>query len=226
MTDRNDLRALKAIAKRRARAHRIALSKALDAIASALGLPHWNALTTAWEKGWRPTSAQLEAVRGPCDQKASPRQIRHIQEGSGEIDGEPYELEVDFDSVLIGGNGWAIHVGHAPSEKAQIERYVTPNPLDDPAFFKEVMKIANAAADRVRESICQGWPRRSTKPDRAGRTMHPLFRGISAEWFCAHCDTKSTGEQMAANMWHCPKCSATPLDIHPAPFWRECLQNA
>jgi hypothetical protein len=47
---------------------------------------------------------------------------------------------------------------------------VTPNPLDDPAFFEEVMKIANAAADRVRESICQDWPRRSTKPDRGGRT--------------------------------------------------------
>jgi hypothetical protein len=24
---------------------------------------------------------------------------------------------------------------------------------------------------------------------------------------------------MADNMWHCPKCSATPIDIFPEPFW-------
>ena len=219
MTDRNDLRALKAIAKRRARAQRIALSKALDAIASALGLPHWNALTTAWEKGWRPTSPQLEAVRGPCDQMASPRQVGHIQEGCGEIDGEPYELEVDFDSVLIGGNGWAIHVGHAPSEKAQVERHVTPNPLDDPAFFKEVMKIANAAADRVRELICSGL----APPVDEARSCRPYNASVVPRRFLPNGSAftaipNRAGEQMAANMWHCPKCSATPLDIHPAPF--------
>jgi hypothetical protein len=213
MTVRTEFQALKAVAKQRARAQRIAHSMALDAIAAELGLPHWNALTAAWERGWRPTAAQMKSVRGPDNQMASSREISHVEKSTGEISGEPYELEIDFDSVLVSGNGWAVHVGHAPSEKAQVEKYVTPNPLDDPAFFKEVIEIANSAADRVREAISQDWPRRSTKPDRAGRVTHPLFGEISAEWFCLHCDAGSTAAQMAANMWHCPKCSATPLDI-------------
>ena len=96
---------------------------------------------------------------------ASPREVGHVEKSTGEIGGEPYELEIDFDSVSSGGSGWAVHVGHAPSEKAQVEKYVTPNPLDDPAFFKEVMEIANSAADRVREAIPKDWPRRATKPE-------------------------------------------------------------
>ena len=220
MTSRTELRTLKAIAKQRARAGRIAHSKALDSIAAEIGYPHWNALTIAWDRGWRPTNEQLEALLGSPDQLASQRGILFVEESTGEIDGEPYELDIGFDNVLMGGNGWAIHLGHAPSEEAEVETYGTPNPLDDAAFFKEAMRILNSAADRVREAISRDWPRRSTKPDADGRAKHPLSLETSAEWFCLHCDAGSTGRQMAANMWHCPRCSATPLDIHPTPFWR------
>jgi hypothetical protein len=141
------------------------------------------------------------------------------------IGDQPYELEVGFDDVLMGGNGWYLHLGHAPSEPAEIETYSTPNPLDDKAFFAEVLKIANKAADGVREAIARDWPRRSTKPDKDGVALHPLFGGASAEWFCLHCDARSTGAEMAANMWHCPKCSATPLDMHTAAWWKEPLPS-
>ena len=220
VTDRNALHTLKTIAKQRARAGRIAHSKALDSIAAELGHPHWNALTVAWDKGWQPTGEQIEALLGLPDQMASPRGIEFVKESAGEINGVPYQLDIGFDYALIGGYGWAIYVGHAPSEEAEVETYVTPNPLDDAAFLSEAMKIVNAAADRVREAISRDWPRRSTKPDAGGRATHPLFGGNSAEWFCLHCDAESTGRQMAANMWHCPKCSATPIDIHLTPFWR------
>src|SRR5262245_59344132 len=173
MTDCNDLHVLKAIAKRRAHALRTAHSKALDAIAVELGHPHWNALTGAWERGWRPTDEQLEGLRDSHDPKVSPKGLGDVEKSIGEIEGEPYELEIGFDDVLIGGRGWAVHVGHAPSENPKVEKYVTPNPLDNATFFSEVIKVANSAANRVREAISQDWPRRSTKPDRAGRTMHP-----------------------------------------------------
>ena len=123
--------------------------------------------------------------------------------------------------ILVGGRGWAIHLGHAPSEPADIEKYTSPNPLDDKSFLSEVMKIANKAADRMREAIAQDWPRRSTKPDKDGYAVHPLFGGVSADWYCLHCDTRSTGADMANNMWHCPKCSAAPLDMHPNAWWKE-----
>jgi hypothetical protein len=53
---------------------------------------------------------------------------------------------------------------------------------------------------------------RSTHSDPDGTAVHPLFGGASAEWPCLHCDALSTGAEMAANMWHCPKCSATPIE--------------
>ena len=51
--------------------------------------------------------------------------------------------------------------------------------------------------------------------------VHPLFEDRSAEWNCLHCDGKITGVQIAANLWHCPACGASPIDIFAAPFWLE-----
>lgn len=48
------LQSLKTTAKRIARASRIAHHEALDLVARHLEQPHWNALTTAWDQGWRP----------------------------------------------------------------------------------------------------------------------------------------------------------------------------
>jgi hypothetical protein len=221
MDDRDELQALRTFAKRLARASRIPHHQALDIVATQCGHPHWNALTGAWDKGWRPTTEQLAVLHKPHAADAPSRGVELVSASEGVVTGEPYELEVGFDYALIGGRGWAIYLGHAPSEAPKIEKYASPSPLDNDAFFAEVMKIAKKAADGVREAIAQDWPRRSTKPDKEGRAQHPLFGGDSAEWYCLHCDARSTGAEMAANMWHCPKCSATPLDMHAATWWKE-----
>jgi hypothetical protein len=148
-------------------------------------------------------------------------------EGDAAIDGDAVEYE---DQALAVRSGCMkkrvlacgqIRLDHSPSEAPHIETYATPNPLDDESFRAEALRIGKAAADSVRESISIDWPRRSTKPDAKGRVEHPLFGGLSAEWFCLHCDHRSTGAEMAANMWHCPECNATPIDMHSSPWWKE-----
>ncbi len=229
MTDYNKLNSLKTIAKRLARRQRIAHHKALDALANAFEFPHWKALTVAWETGWRPDTAKVDAftdasVAGNTNPRSRPPiGLGFATEEHGNIDGHDYTLEIDLE-VLIGGQGWSICVEQAPSESPVIERYgeSESNPILDPAFRSKALLIAYAAAEQLRARIAQDWPRRSTKPDKEGRALHPLFResGPCKEWHCLHCDAVSTGAQMAANMWHCPKCSATPLDIFAEPFWR------
>ncbi len=131
MTDRNQLHTLRTYAKHLARASRIPHHQALDIVATRCGHPHWNALTAAWAKGWRPTTGQLVLLRKPHATDAPLRGVGLVSASEGVIAGEPYELEVGFDDVLIGGRGWAISLGHAPSEAAEIERYTSPNPLDN-----------------------------------------------------------------------------------------------
>lgn len=82
------------------------------------------------------------------------------------------------------------------------------------------MKIAMDAADSVREAIAKDWGHTSMQPDKDGRVKHPLSGDVSGEWYCLRCDGLSTGAEMAGNMWHCPKCSATPLDLFKEPFWK------
>lgn len=226
MTNQNTLRFWKTVAKQIAREGRIAHHVALDLVAVELGQPHWNAFSGAWRKGWRPEPPKPDEVRGrpeEADIMAIP--VLGIGCGvqeHGTIDGHPYTLTIDFE-VLLTGRGWAICVEQAPSEKPTIEksnRY-KKNPIDDPEFVSKALVICNAAVERLRGRIARDWPRRSLKPDAEGRTVHPLFdRGLSKEWHCLHCEAVSSGAQMAANMWHCPKCSATPLDIFMEPFWR------
>lgn len=229
MTNYNELNSLKTIAKRLARRQRIDHYKALDAIANEFEFPHWKALTVAWKKGWRPDLVKLNnlcSYSNTEDADASstgPIGLGFATEEHGSIDGHAYTISIDFE-VVISGQGWAICVEQAPSEKPLIERYddSTDNPILDPAFLSKALTIANTAVEKLRARIAADWPRRSTKPDGKGRARHPLFRerGLSSEWHCLHCDAVSTGAQMAANMWHCPKCSATPIDIFAKPFWK------
>jgi hypothetical protein len=214
MTMRNELDTLRSFAKRLARKHQIPHHNALDIIAIQYGHAHWNALMRAWDKGWCPAPHELIDINEAGPTESMERGVGLVRTTEGDIGGVPYALQIGFDDVLIRGDGWAIHLGHT-SEEPTIERYTKSNPLDDKAVFSEAMKIANKAADEVRAAIAEDWPRRSTKPDQDGTAVHPLFGGVSAEWFCLHCGTRSTGAAMATNMWHCPKCSATPLDMHP-----------
>lgn len=227
MTLRNELQFLKISAKRIARARRIAHHEALDLIASQLGQPHWNGLVSTWENGWRPKLKAVEALA--TTEKSIDSDVMAIPilgigcgvEKHGYIDGHPYSLEIDFE-VLMGGEGWAILLEHAPSEKPVIEIYDRRenNPILDPAFKSKALAICNAAIETLRARIAADWPRRSTKPDADGNVQHPLSKGVAPKWYCLHCDGSFTGSQMADNMWHCPKCSATPPDIFVTPFWK------
>ncbi len=223
MTDQNKLTDLKKSAKQLARGSRIAHHEALDAIAIACGQSHWNGLTSAYENGWRP-SAEHEATVRTLLEGGAERQITLDFEEiyRGEIDGHPYQLTLGFDDVLLGENGWCIHLGHAPSEPPTIEKYKAC-PIDDPVILEQALSIAKEAADRVRARISSDWPRRSTKPDAEGRVVHPLWKNkeLASQWFCLHCDAAISGKQLAENMWHCPECSATPIDIFSSPFWKE-----
>jgi hypothetical protein len=175
----------------------------------------------AWDKGWRPDPWDVVDINEASISESPIRGFDRVKTTEGEIAGEQYTLSVYFDEVLISGNGWGIHLDHAPSKPAEIETHTKPNPLDDKAFFSQVMKIAMEAADGVRDAITKDWGPASMQPDKDGRVKHPLFGGISAEWHCMHCDTRSTGTETADNMFHCPKCSATPIDMHPSAWWKE-----
>jgi Zn finger protein HypA/HybF involved in hydrogenase expression len=85
----------------------------------------------------------------------------------------------------------------------------------------EAMALLLVASDELRLRIKSDWPKASSEADANGQAMHPLSKAVASEWYCLHCDTKSTGVQLAANMWHCPKCSASPLDIHSSAWWKQ-----
>lgn len=222
MTDRNELDTLREFAKRFARKHQVPHYNALDIIAIQQGFPHWNALMKAWNQGWCPAPWDLIDINEPLVRESPERGLGFIKTIKGDISGEPYSLEIGFDYVRMRGDGWAIYLDHAPSEPAKIEAFRKPSPLDDKALLSHAMKIAMEAADEVREAIAQDWGPAAMQPDKEGRAKHPLFDGMrSAEWFCHHCDGKSSSAQMIENMWHCPKCSATPIDIHPSAWWKE-----
>jgi len=229
MTLTNQRQTLKTIAKRFARTRRIAHHDALDLIASKLKQPHWNALTTAWNKGWRPKPEAVEALASAehgvaSDVMAIP--ILGIGQGvkeHGHIDGHPYLLEIDFEVVMGEIGWWCILLEHAPSAKPTIEIYdqSKDNPILNPQFKAKALAICNEAVERLRGRIAADWPRRSTKPNADGQTQHPLSKDVASKWYCLHCDGAFTGSQMADNMWHCPKCSATPIDIFATPFWKQ-----
>jgi ribosomal protein L37AE/L43A len=231
MTTRSTLYTLKIAAKRLAHINRLSHTRALDLVAEGLGHAHWVDLVAAWKEGWRPTPAQtatFEAIERSIDFEeplsAADKAAMHLNERFGAIDGHTYELRSDIMGVLMGETYyWAVFVDAAPSIEPQWEIYdrSEANPILDPAFKEKVLKIANAEVEKVRLHIAADWGPRSTTPDRNGVVKHPLWKGVESDrWFCLHCDGEFSGERMVSNVWHCPKCSATPIDIHAAPFWR------
>ena len=225
MTIRNELEVLRSFAKRLARKHRSRHHSALDIIAMQYGHPHWSALMKAWNNGWCPAPHELIDINEVSTTESTTRGPGLVNTSEGNIAGEPYRLEIGFDYALISGSGWGIYFDHAPSKAPVVEKYTSPNPLDNEAFFKEVIALGEKAADGVRVSIAGDWPRRSTEPDDDGCAEHPLFGDVSAEWHCMHCDGPSTGAELARNMWHCPKCGASPLDVHSPPWWNESVSH-
>jgi hypothetical protein len=223
-----ELKALKTFAKRLARMRRIPHHDALDLIATELGQPHWNALTGAWEAGWRPSDAAIDALDDIEEASDPVMDIPVLGIGNGvtehgELDGHPYTLEIDFEVIMAQTSWWCIHIGHAPHDRPIVEAYnmTEANPIFDHAFRQKALAICLAAVERLRGRISADWPRRSTKPDADGNAQHPLTKGVSAQWHCLHCENEFSGTQMAENLWHCPICRATPIDIFSTPFWQE-----
>ena len=142
----------------------------------------------------------------------------------GNIGPHSYQIEESWADVHMFGKGWHIQLDETPSAEPVIEvtdRRFKSNPIRDPEFVEEALRVAKAYAERVRAHMSTEWPRRTTKPDADGMALHPLGRGLSSKWFCLHCDGEFTGSDMARNLWHCPDCSATPIDIFDSPFWLE-----
>lgn len=136
MTIQNELELFRTYAKRLASKLNITHTDAQNIIAMQRRHPNWVLLMKAWDNGWRPEPHELIDANEESSLIESPiRGIDKYKTTEGEIAGERYTLTVYFDEVIISGNGWGIHFGHAPSEPAKIEKLTSPNPLDDKAFF-------------------------------------------------------------------------------------------
>lgn len=216
MTDRDYLRNLKRIAKDLARSQRIVLAEAQNQVAERLGFPHWYALATEVRKGHQLSADHVAAAEAILKENAA------TYPDEGFIGPHPYRIEVVLDDVVMQGRGWQIFIGEAPSSQPQClvtDRRYKNNPIRDPAFVAQALPIAKWKAEQVRAEIARDWPRASTKPDVDGQALHPILGVRSDTWYCLHCDEKASGLAMAANLWHCPSCGASPIDIFATPFW-------
>lgn len=237
MTETNELRRLKALAKGYARANRVAQHQALDLIAGELGFRNWIKLISASKKGWQTDSEQMTGVEAfvkrplPAatilkgDPEAMNRRFAYFQHAEhGMIGDHAYRLQETLHDVLIAGEGWSISVPENPGATPIVETYTDHGgdcPVFDPEFLQTAIGLARSRAVEVRAEISVDWPRRSTKPDLGGVVRHPLGGGESDVWFCLRCDGKISGAQIAQNLWHCPGCGASPLDIFDTAFWSE-----
>ncbi len=140
----------------------------------------------------------------------------------GELDGHKFRLRVVFDDVFMEGRGWRLVVSEAPSASPEVsvtDRRIKSNPIENEAFVDKALRVAQIRAEQVRARIASDWPRRSTIPDANGKLEHPLFDETADRWACIHCDQVFSGKQIAENLWHCPDCSASPINIHSADEW-------
>lgn len=236
MTTKNEIDTLKTLAKRYARANRIAQHEALNAMAVALDFPHWAQLAAKAKQGWFPNAEQLAKaetlVQQPhpdADDKESfisKSLSRPVGEPirQGKIGDHAYRVFEAFGDIRMEGDGWRILVGEAQFSQPLVEiekPHADTSPVRKQDFLKAALVIVDEEVAKVRAGIASDWPRRSTKPDAEGVVLHPLFGGKSAEWYCLHCDGKITGAQLAENLWHCPNCGASPTDIFSGPAWLE-----
>lgn len=234
MTTKNEIDTLKTLAKRYARANRIAQHEALNAIAAALDFPHWAQLAAKAKQGWLPNAEQLAKAEAlvhhthpGADDKESfiDRSFsRPVGEPirQGKIGDHAYRVFETFGDIRMEGDGWRILVSEALLSQPLVEiekPHADASPVREQDFLEAALVIADEEAAKVRAGISSDWPRRSTKPDAEGVVLHPLFGEKSAEWYCFHCDAKITGAQLAENLWHCPDCGASPIDIFSEPAW-------
>ena len=236
MTKKNEIDTLKTLAKRYARANRIAQHEALNAIALVFEFPHWAQLAAKAKQGWLPKAEQLANAEALVQEShpGGDDKVSFIGKSLSRPVGEPirqgkigdhaYSVFEAFGDIRMEGDGWRILVGEAQFSQPLVEiekPYADTSPVRKQDFLEAALVIAEEEATKVRAGIASDWPRRSTKPDAEGVVLHPLFGDKSAEWFCLHCDGKITGAQLAENLWHCPGCGASPIDVFSEPAWLE-----
>lgn len=234
MTKKNQIDTLKTLAKRYARANRFAQHEALNAIAAELDFAHWAQLAAKAKQGWLPSAEQIaqaeafarqtQSDAGEAGSFIAKNFSRHVNEPirQGKIGDHGYSVFESFGDIHIEGDGWRILVGEAEFSQPIVEievPHADTSPVRKRDFLDAALVIADEEAAKVRAGISSDWPRRSTKPDAEGAVRHPLCDKKSAEWYCLHCDGTITGAQLAENLWHCPGCGASPIDIFPEPGW-------
>ncbi len=199
MTDHN-VKKLKTLGKRYARATAMAHTEALNVLAAELGFAHWKALSDASKEDWLPSDEDLaktgEIVRqaGAKTEAAESRgEFTCIDDPApeeGELCGHKYRIGDYLGDVVVSGEGWDLRIPEAPYKApiAEIdERYAESSPIKDPSFLADLLKIAKARSTRMRAKIAVDWPRRSTKADLDGVARHPLRGGEASTWYC-HCE--------------------------------------
>lgn len=232
MTTKNEINTLKTLAKRYARANRIAQHEALNMFATAMDFPHWASLAAKAKQGWLPSLEQMEKAEALLDQSHSGKaEGESFIESSfskpfdepirtGKIDDQTYQVFESLGDIRMEGDGWRILVGEAQYSQpiVQIEQpHSDDSPVRKSDFLDAALVIVDEEAAKVRAGISSDWPRRSTKPDADGVVLHPLFGEKASTWYCLHCDGRIRGAQLAENIWHCPTCGASPIDIFSAP---------
>ncbi len=244
------LKTLKAMAKTLARKKRIQHIASLEIVARRLGQRHWRGLSEAYKIGWRPTEDQIADLKNffrgtPPNQATatsgtgsnlvftrwSPKHLDPLdgEETEGELDGHRFYLVGDEFSVAFGSQGWEIILDQAPLAQPEVRRLggrVKSAEALDPLFIERAISLLKRRAQVMYAKVARDWPRRSTMPDHDGQALHPLDRGLSAEWHCLHCEGVHSGRTMASNLWHCPDCAATPIDLFPTKWWGESRQSA
>ncbi|WP_270725882.1 hypothetical protein [Shimia sp. Alg240-R146] len=238
MASNQKIRDIKRLAKRFAKAQRISQQEALDFFATEFGFRRWNGLQIESKRGWAAKGEELARLESMVDE-ANP--FGNECEGNfgalfdtsdavktGILQDQHYELTVSADDIHMDGEGWRIIVPEAPNASPIVEidqGYSKTSPVRNSEFLREAVKIACRESESIHARIASDWPRRSTKPDAKGVVRHPLFHskeGVRKDgdtWFCLHCNGKISGIQIAKNLWHCPACGASPIDIFSEPFW-------
>jgi hypothetical protein len=237
MTETGELRRLRILAKRYARANRIAQHQALDLIAGELGFLNWVKLISAGKNGRQIDADQMTGIEAfvkrplPAatilegDPEAMNRRFAYLEQAEhGMIGDHAYRIQEVLGDIILAGDGWSIRVPENPGAIPVVETYTREErdcPVLNQKFLQAALRLARDPATQVRAGISSDWPRRSTKPDKNGVVRHPLYGSESNVWFCLHCDGRITGAQIAQNLWHCPGCGASPLDIFDTPFWSD-----
>ena len=230
MTNNDQLKTLKLLAKRYARATGQPQHVALDFVANRLGFPHWNALTGSAKAEWTPSEAQVLSIKAFVERITSyeDRTFDHIFGGPdaitrGEVRGHTYELKTMLGDVLMEGDGWRIVLPENPSAAPRVEidiNHAQNSPMNDRVLLAEAIGTAKDLMQSVKARRFADWPRRATKPDAEEKVRHPFLQmEESSRWYCLHCNAEITGSQIAGNHWHCPGCGASPINIFPEAFW-------